>query len=312
MRSRLVTFLSLLFFCQYLPAQKIVPAGMRGTGYFMGKEFMDAIDSVVLRIQYITTFRECKEDGIPNKCVEALLIGENMSEYCENVIQYSNELIPIELHAASSRSKDTAVIVTSMLLNTCNKYKLTPYTVWKNYPKQGWQTCFQNLSDELMITDANVCPQLYYEEASSQPEWEIMEGDSIICGYVCQRASTIFRGRTWKVWYAPELPYQDGPWKLCGLPGLILKAEDAAGDFCFEAIGIKRPHDEYIGKHPNLASYTKATPMRIQELQELKYKNPNGFYSMIMGEKMFEMVMNMNLIPNSRGARTPCLLEKFE
>jgi len=31
-----------------------------------------------------------------------------------------------------------------------------------------------------------------------------------------------------------------------------------------------------------------------------------------MGEKMFEMVMNMNLIPNSRGARTPCLLEKFE
>lgn len=38
-----------------------------------------------------------------------------------------------------------------------------------------------------------------------------------------------------------DVPYNYGPWKFSGLPGLILKAEDTKGLFKWEAIGVEQP-----------------------------------------------------------------------
>ena len=56
--------------------------------------------------------------------------------------------------------------------------------------------------------------------------WEIEE-DTVqtILGYTCHKATTKFRGREWEVWYTDDIPTSLGPWKLNGLPGLILQAE---------------------------------------------------------------------------------------
>ncbi|RQE01044.1 GLPGLI family protein, partial [Prevotella intermedia] len=43
-------------------------------------------------------------------------------------------------------------------------------------------------------------------------------------GMECKKATTNFRGRYWEVWYTEDIPISQGPWKLCGLPGMILKA----------------------------------------------------------------------------------------
>lgn len=42
------------------------------------------------------------------------------------------------------------------------------------------------------------------------------------------------------MWYTLDLPYNDGPWKLSGLPGLIMKADDTKGDYSFTAISITK------------------------------------------------------------------------
>ena len=44
--------------------------------------------------------------------------------------------------------------------------------------------------------------------------------------YLCSKATTNFRGRKYIVWYTEEIPLRFGPWKLTGLPGLILEAYD--------------------------------------------------------------------------------------
>ena len=51
-------------------------------------------------------------------------------------------------------------------------------------------------------------------------------------------AEAEFRGRVWRAWFTYEIPMPYGPWKLGGLPGLILKAEDADSLFVFEMAGI--------------------------------------------------------------------------
>jgi GLPGLI family protein len=60
-------------------------------------------------------------------------------------------------------------------------------------------------------------------------EWKLLN-DLVTIGILkCKTATTFFRGRRWWVAYAPEVPVKYGPWKLQGLPGLIVQAEDSTG-----------------------------------------------------------------------------------
>ena len=60
-------------------------------------------------------------------------------------------------------------------------------------------------------------------------------GTDTVLGHVCSKAVTTYGGRTWTASYAADIPMVYGPWKLTGLPGLILKAESADGIHSFVA-----------------------------------------------------------------------------
>ena len=83
-------------------------------------------------------------------------------------------------------------------------------------------------------------PPLQYEvtEDTETPTWNMVEGSDSICGYLCQKASGKFRGKTWNVLYAEDIPTTAGPWKLQGLPGFITYAADDKGIHTFKLIGI--------------------------------------------------------------------------
>lgn len=88
-----------------------------------------------------------------------------------------------------------------------------------------------------------------YQEPLDGMEWTIVEDSTKkVLGYECVMATTDYHGRHWKVWFTPEIPLHDGPWKFRNLPGLILKAEAPDGAFSFEAIGI----ENLSGKFPHL------------------------------------------------------------
>lgn len=57
-------------------------------------------------------------------------------------------------------------------------------------------------------------------------EWNITDKKKTILGYECQKAIGIFRGREYTAWFTSEIPVPFGPWKLFGLPGLIMEAAD--------------------------------------------------------------------------------------
>ena len=80
----------------------------------------------------------------------------------------------------------------------------------------------------------------YYDEPLSEIDWVINEDSTkTILDYQCIMATTDYHGRKWTVWFTPEIPMQDGPWKFCGLPGLIMEASEPSGQHCFTVTGIE-------------------------------------------------------------------------
>lgn len=77
-------------------------------------------------------------------------------------------------------------------------------------------------------------------EPVKSPEWTpVADSVATILGYQCRLATAWYKGRQWFAWYADDIPMDAGPWKLCGLPGLILRAYDGGRQFVFEATGMR-------------------------------------------------------------------------
>ena len=107
--------------------------------------------------------------------------------------------------------------------------------VYKNYP-----TGQMTITDRISLQDYCYVDSLHTQTRTM--------GDSTreVLGYMCQQATADFRGRRWTAWFATDIPISDGPWKLGGLPGLILEAYDEGQQHMFTAVGLERVKDELI------------------------------------------------------------------
>lgn len=215
-------------------------------GFDFPKQEFIVLDTVQVQVQYAVLFREAKEDKQLSTDRFLLEIGHRQSLFSNNA-GISTDAPPIDSEDPRERAM--------MIFKERNKHKVQQYEILRNYPEMGKQS-FQYRS-------------LQYEEDIPELSWELEEGDSIVLDYPCQKASADFRGRRWTVWYATDLPYSEGPWKLTGLPGLILHAHDAAGEFFFDAIDIRKGGEEqYIRISKNREKETtKSSPKQIAEMQ---------------------------------------------
>ncbi|HKG05904.1 MAG TPA: GLPGLI family protein, partial [Pedobacter sp.] len=97
-----------------------------------------------------------------------------------------------------------------------------------------------------------------YPDTLGKNGWKILDGTDTIASYTCQKALLKFRGRTYTAWFTTDIPVSDGPWKFSGLPGLILKIEDADKLFSFNLIGLTQPKTP-LSIQISRADYLKCT-----------------------------------------------------
>ena len=107
--------------------------------------------------------------------------------------------------------------------------------VYKNYP-----------TGQMTITDRISLQDYCYVDSLHTQIWTMGDSTREVLGYTCQQATADFRGRRWTAWFATDIPISDGPWKLGGLPGLILEAYDEGQQYVFTAVGLERVKDELI------------------------------------------------------------------
>lgn len=80
-----------------------------------------------------------------------------------------------------------------------------------------------------------------YTDTLDAQTWEISEDSTkTILGYDCQQATADYHGRKWTAWFATNLPLSNGPWKLGGLPGLIMEAYDKNMEHSFVINGLEK------------------------------------------------------------------------
>lgn len=104
------------------------------------------------------------------------------------------------------------------------------WKLYTNYPAGGrWAFVDKVANDRFVV----------YEPVEL-PVWQpVADSAKTLLGYPCRMAKARFKGRTWFAWYADEVPLDHGPWKLRGLPGLILQAYDAGHEFTFTAEAMR-------------------------------------------------------------------------
>lgn len=103
------------------------------------------------------------------------------------------------------------------------------------------QTVYQNYPKGRLSVYSVITPDYYtYTENGKPVSWSLEEDTETICGYLCRKATGEYGGRKWTAWYTTDIPVSFGPWKMCGLPGLVMAAHDAENTHNFKAIVFRK------------------------------------------------------------------------
>lgn len=99
---------------------------------------------------------------------------------------------------------------------------------------------FKRGCNEIRTMDRFYRDYYTYAEAPNHLQWALTEDTAMISGYRVQRATTAFGGRKWSAWFTEAIPMSEGPYKFCGLPGLIVRITDSKKQYRFELTGLKQ------------------------------------------------------------------------
>ena len=105
------------------------------------------------------------------------------------------------------------------------------------------------------------------KENKAKIDWEINKETKQIGEYLCNQATCKFRGRIYTAWFTPKIPSSAGPWKLQGLPGLILEAYDNTRQVQYLFNSVQYPYKST--KSISMKAPTKSKNNKINSPKEL-------------------------------------------
>ena len=113
-------------------------------------------------------------------------------------------------------------------------------------------------------------------------QWDISTKARKIASFHCVLATGVFRGREYEVWFTPDVPVRAGPWKLFGLPGLVVHASDLEGEIIFRLHKLAQANKEVYLPEKSANCISIEDFAELQEgmademLQRMNAKLPRG------------------------------------
>lgn len=139
---------------------------------------------------------------------------------------------------------------------------------------------------EMLFFDAIGQNIFLVKDNYSDMKWDITSEKKTISGYQCIKAVTNYRGREWIAWFAPEVALPFGPWKLHGLPGLIIEANDVTNRYAFKTVRIENIRDVVFDKEfGSLIATKNKQPIPIIEFFKNKDEFSNNHKKLLLADK---------------------------
>ena len=176
------------------------------------------------RFFYELSFKPKKDSTRIDKVMTVLDITKDKSIYQDFTIPAQDSIIKktVEDMEKSGTFTDITKIVKMPKFN---------YRIHKTYPSMK----------ELFMDAIN--NKFFGFEEEIKFDWKILADKEKIGTYNTQKATTEFGGRQWTAWFSTDIPFQDGPYKFYGLPGLIVKIEDSEKNYSWLLSGNKTVKD---------------------------------------------------------------------
>lgn len=115
-----------------------------------------------------------------------------------------------------------------------------------------------------------------YVAPQNRLKWTLRDSSRTISGYAARMAKCSLAGREWTAWYTFEIPVSSGPWRLSGLPGLILEASSDDGTYLFSISGLSRTAFPITMSDYD---YTDLTRKQFRKLQNQMFRSFAEFFN---------------------------------
>jgi len=258
------------------------------------------------RFFYELTFKPKKDSTKIEKVIMALDIVKDRSVYRDFTAIGQDSILKIQMEAMQKAG---------VYKDLSKSFKMPKFSekIVKTYPDMKMQYIDR-------IANGFTPMNIGYNE-TARFNWKISNEKAKIGAYNAQKATTEFGGKKWTAWFSSELPFQDGPYKFSGLPGLIVKIEDEGKNYSWVLQGNKKvPNWEeltFMEKISNLGlkvtemsrekfektfsdfkkdPFATARPMMTQEIMSKTIPGMDGTIGDMMKkqEKMYKDFYNAN------------------
>lgn len=144
----------------------------------------------------------------------------------------------------------------------------------------------------------NIKQGYYSFKTTDKINWVIADETKKAENYTLQKATTKFGGRSWTAWFCKDLPFNEGPFKFRGLPGLVFELSDTKDNFIYTLVKSQKLPESYSTQNFVESNFgNKAVP--INEKQKYKlimefYNDPFAFERNNLNKANTDLKININ------------------
>lgn len=129
-----------------------------------------------------------------------------------------------------------------------------------------------------------------YTYKASKIEWTLLSEVKSIGNYSCRLATATIDGDTIYAWYTTQIPFDEGPFKFKGLPGLILEVHNKSGTIEIEATNVAMKNVAIVRMNEALHVYLKDRSEFVFARDKYhRYPFDNNFPKEIVDRKINEL-----------------------
>ena len=190
-------------------------------------------------------------------CIYSLLFSQNKEIRFAYEYQFAqdstkidstfSELMYLDISKEGSRFYSRDVFVGDSLMNNAIRQQKSSGKVYFDKNKGKQRMTIKKFYPDFIITETtNIGFDRYEYQDKRKMNWQITNELKTIEGFDVQKATIKAFGRKWTAWFSVAYPFQDGPYKFHGLPGIIVEIEDAKKGHIFTLKGIKNLKPEEV------------------------------------------------------------------